>query len=332
MGGIIMGALGGLGEQAANLGGTMFKAELDRDARRMDSDLALSRAKALEEFKVGLGNAERAAQTARIDSAAQGIIGSKLADKANKLYGDKSNLTVDDLADEEKQALALSDQENAAARTQAAIKTGDISPKDAMLDDTRQQIASVRAQSAMDVQGAKQQAFMEKLAYMQDRSDKDRASREMIAAMRALGGGGENGETAKIKTAKTYLEQVNKDRAAKGLEPMEFEEAFSIANYAPKADAEQGIRARVAMALTKEDPRLLKDKGKLRQAVDEAMAAIEASDATPKPPKPAAPAPAPTPKPAASAVSSLPPGAKQIGTSGGKPVYQTPDGKRFIAQ
>lgn len=31
-------------------------------------------------------------------------------------------------------------------------------------------------------------------------------------------------------------------------------------------------------------------------------------------------------------VSDLPKGAKQIGTSGGKPVYQTPDGKKFIGQ
>lgn len=31
-------------------------------------------------------------------------------------------------------------------------------------------------------------------------------------------------------------------------------------------------------------------------------------------------------------VNALPTGAKQIGTSGGKPVYQTPDGKKFIAQ
>ena len=30
--------------------------------------------------------------------------------------------------------------------------------------------------------------------------------------------------------------------------------------------------------------------------------------------------------------SALPPGAKQVGTSGGKPVYQTPDGKRFIGE
>jgi hypothetical protein len=35
------------------------------------------------------------------------------------------------------------------------------------------------------------------------------------------------------------------------------------------------------------------------------------------------------PKPE-SATAGLPKGAKQIGTSGGKPVYETPDGKRFI--
>lgn len=31
-------------------------------------------------------------------------------------------------------------------------------------------------------------------------------------------------------------------------------------------------------------------------------------------------------------INALPPGARQIGTSGGKPVYQTPDGKKFIAE
>ena len=29
-------------------------------------------------------------------------------------------------------------------------------------------------------------------------------------------------------------------------------------------------------------------------------------------------------------VAALPKGAKQVGTSGGRPVYETPDGKRFI--
>lgn len=39
-----------------------------------------------------------------------------------------------------------------------------------------------------------------------------------------------------------------------------------------------------------------------------------------------------SPKSNASGVASLPAGSKKIGTAGGKPVYQTPDGKRFIGQ
>lgn len=39
-----------------------------------------------------------------------------------------------------------------------------------------------------------------------------------------------------------------------------------------------------------------------------------------------------TPKTSGRSLNSLPQGARQIGTSGGKPVYQTPDGKRFIGE
>lgn len=44
----------------------------------------------------------------------------------------------------------------------------------------------------------------------------------------------------------------------------------------------------------------------------------------------AAPAAAPAPAAPKTTLSALPPGAKQIGTSKGKPVYQTPDGRKFI--
>lgn len=51
MAGIIMGALGGAGEALQNVGSTMFKAEIDKDARTHDSELAVQRAKTLEEFR-----------------------------------------------------------------------------------------------------------------------------------------------------------------------------------------------------------------------------------------------------------------------------------------
>lgn len=82
---IFMGALGGAGEALANVGGTLLKAEIDRDARAEEragrvqersheSDLALQRAKTLEEFKASLANAplERLGTKAR-EFAAQDV-------------------------------------------------------------------------------------------------------------------------------------------------------------------------------------------------------------------------------------------------------------------
>lgn len=288
MGGIIMGALGGLGEQAANLGGTMFKAELDRDARQQESDLALSRAKALEEFKVGLGNAERAAQTARIDTAAQGIIGSKLADKANKLYGDKSNLTVDDLADEEKQALALTDGEKAAARTQAAINTGDISPKDAatlgvkddallykaMWEQSKEEGRNARSDARITAQ---QEASDKRLAYLfasLEARDKKKGSADTAKeALQFLEGSRKQIQSEEQNLRQLYQAQI-KD-ASKS------ERAKLDAEYLPKFTE-----------ITKKRADIEEDYNSMRERVG-----LPARSAAPTP---APPAPAPMPKPAAS--------------------------------
>lgn len=329
---IIGGALAGLGEQAANIGGAMFKAELDRDARQQDSDLALARAKTLEEFKAGLATKGRTAQVERINAETgriadervgqkRGIINAGIADPA--AWTPEMQAAVDQSLAQDREGIVNSSR----TRRDAAVRTGDIKPETAATIDSREEVASVRADAQRAIQDSKQTAFMEKLAYMQDRADKDRASRELIAAMRKLGGGegGEGAEPAKIKAAKIYLEQVNKDRSAKGLEPIEFEEAYSVANYAPRADAEQSTRARVALALTKEDPRLLKDKAKLRQAVDDAMSAIDASGPTGKPAAPAAPA---TPKPAGAASASAKPEVSKVqGLPAGSSIgAQTPKG------
>ena len=95
MPGIIMGALGGMGEQAANVGSTLLKSELGRETRaadrQQDSDLTLQRAKALEEYKAAAIDRDRTAQVDRIDTAAgrlaegevakkRGIIESNIAD------------------------------------------------------------------------------------------------------------------------------------------------------------------------------------------------------------------------------------------------------------
>lgn len=91
--GIIMGALGGLGEAAGNVGSTMLKNELDTESKlkvgQQDSDLALQRAKALEDYKVSTANQQREAQAGRIGAAAQPIIDDSIIAKARAARGNQ---------------------------------------------------------------------------------------------------------------------------------------------------------------------------------------------------------------------------------------------------
>lgn len=200
-----MGALGGMGDAMQNIGGSMFKAELDRDARQADSDMALARAKALEEFKVGLGERDRAQMTERIDTATKGIIGGKIAQKANDLYGPGSNLTEADLADEEKQALALTDGEKAAARTQAAINTGYISPKDAATieRDERRLDATERATAQRETAAAMRDETQRYIAELREKT----AQQRIEALIRKSEGGGKDG----TREALSFLDGARKE-------------------------------------------------------------------------------------------------------------------------
>lgn len=200
-----MGALGGMGDALQNIGGSMFKAELDRDARQADSDLALARAKSLEEFKAGLGERDRKQMVERIDTAAKGIIGGKIAQKANDLYGPGSNLTEADLADEEKQALALTDGEKAAARTQAAINTGYISPKDAATieRDERRLDATERATAQRETAAAMRDETQRYIAELREKT----AQQRIEALIRKSEGGGKDG----TREALSFLDGARKE-------------------------------------------------------------------------------------------------------------------------
>lgn len=200
-----MGALGGMGDALQNIGGSMFKAELDRDARQADSDLALARAKSLEEFKAGLGERDRKQMVERIDTAAKGIIGGKIAQKANDLYGPGSNLTEADLADEEKQALALTDGEKAAARTQAGVETGYISPKDAATieRDERRLDATERATAQRETAAAMRDETQRYIAELREET----AQKRIEALVRKADGGGKDG----TREALSFLDGVRKE-------------------------------------------------------------------------------------------------------------------------
>ena len=49
--GIISGAFGGLGEEMSKVGSSMFKAELDKDAKKLDNDMAIQREKTIAQFR-----------------------------------------------------------------------------------------------------------------------------------------------------------------------------------------------------------------------------------------------------------------------------------------
>lgn len=328
-----MGALGGMGDALQNIGGSMFKAELDRDARQADSDLALARAKSLEEFKAGLGERDRKQMVERIDTAAKGIIGGKIAQKANDLYGPGSNLTEADLADEEKQALALTDGEKAAARTQAGVETGYISPKDAATieRDERRSDATERATAQRETAAAMRDETQRYIAELRDET----AQKKIEQLIRRTGDGNDrapanakmieylvsNGMDRKDATSRVLGENEGKSKDPVGL----------TAQLATTLMTTQGSQLR----------QLSEKSGKPVQQVAMEMAAdqIEAATkrfrppdgAAPNPPapapKPAAspPAPAAAPKPAASATSALPlPKVKDQLVSG--KVYQTSRG------
>ena len=157
--GIIMGALGGLGEAAGNVGASFLKAGLAEDQAKQDSDLALNRAMALETFKntmaVNTANQQRDAQVGRINSQA-GIIADQAIgakrDAVNAGIADPSSWTseqqaaVDQSLGNDKTAIVNDPR----TRMQAAELTGDIDPKAAATLSQGSEITQMKMQNLLD--------------------------------------------------------------------------------------------------------------------------------------------------------------------------------------
>lgn len=134
--GIILGALGGMGEQMANIGASRMKADMDSEARVQESNLALQRAQALEQFKMDVGDKMRANQSMRIGAEAGRIADADVGKKRGII---ESNITdreswTPEMQSAVDQSLAIDKSgivNDAKTRTQAAINTGDIDPKSA---------------------------------------------------------------------------------------------------------------------------------------------------------------------------------------------------------
>jgi hypothetical protein len=164
MGGIIMGALGGAGEQMVNIAATQMKSDLDTERESklasLRSDLELQRQKALEDFKVTQANQQREAQAGRISTAAEGIVNSKLG---QKYAGSDAAVAAADagqtdapLTDEQRGVIAQAKRQDRDAlmndpkiRTQAGIQTGDIAPTEAAKLASASEISQMKMDSLL---------------------------------------------------------------------------------------------------------------------------------------------------------------------------------------
>jgi hypothetical protein len=186
--GIVLGALGGLGSAMQDMGINQQKAWLEQDNQANASNLALQREQALEVFKNNLqtttATQQREAQASRINNAASGIVAGQMADKyagsdaavqaaqggaSPDVSAAEGNDNVQAALTPEQQAVIdqskSRDQSSLMnspdVRTQAAIQTGDISPKDAMVNSSRLEINQVKTDAAIQNQQTKTQAYMD---------------------------------------------------------------------------------------------------------------------------------------------------------------------------
>jgi hypothetical protein len=322
----LIGLVGGLGEGMIENAKTAEKRDFEtwrmevlQSFKIGDENRAEARTIAGEKRKADMADTERTKQTERIDrkagelaegavSAKRGLVASGIADP--DAWTPEQQAVVD-------QSLALDKGKIAAdpeTRISAAISTGDIDPaKAATINrDDRRLDAAERANAAKERSTELRDATQR---YIADLRHQDSQAR--LDALIAKTGAGKDKDG--VKEALSVIDGARKDLAneatnLKSLYATELkdkskaEQARIQAEYKPKFDAIDAQRSQ-----------LDEDYDSLRGKVG-----LPAR----RKPETAKPEPAAEPKP----LPALPKGAKQIGTSGGKPVYETTDGKRFIAK
>ena len=126
---IIMGALAGAGDAGQQYFAQQQKVDDEMKMAQTRSDLDFNKSKLLLQAGVDSQNQQREAQVARIGAAAQPIIDNTTMANANAAYatpGTPSNLTMDDLSDEEKQFYQPTASQKTDAMVQAGVQTGDV--------------------------------------------------------------------------------------------------------------------------------------------------------------------------------------------------------------
>lgn len=311
--GIIMGALGGAGDYLAGAMQQRVKTLDQMDLETHRSELETQKAKALADYSAVLQDNARQASANRIDTARTGIIGKAIDSQyAGAVPADASTWTPEQQAavDQSKGIDTAKMQNDPEITAKAAISTGDLSVKESIAlarEDNRNARDDKRV-DAMAAETARKAKHDEEWAKAQERKDETYRHRidSMLAAKLGSGEKSEKvmsymeGKRKEINSDSSDLKaQFNADMKNAEFDPPE-KKAQIKAQYAPKFQAIEESRRQLDA-----DFDSLREKFGLPPTKTK-------GDSKPI------------------TINALPAGAKQIGTSGGKPVYETADGKRFI--
>lgn len=316
--GIVLGALGGLGEAAIGVGARMQTADLAlrNDAAR--NDMETQRQKTLEEFKktlaINTADTLRNDQVARVDAAAGKIADTAVASKRGIVEGgivDKEAWTpeqqaaVDQSLGNDRAAIVADGR----TREKAATLTGDISPEKAAVIDREE-----RRLDIVDKTASEKAKYEERkdatLRYIAEL--KDETAQKRIEALLSKTGSDKNG----TREALSFIDGVRKDLASEASNLKAMYQADTKDLSSTKRDAVKAQYEPRFAAIEAKRAQIEKDFNALRDKVGLPTIASE---------------PAATPKPAASAASTgkapYPDGTRLTGPGGapyivrgGKPV------------
>lgn len=360
---LVLGALAGAGGQLADFADKQMAQDQALERMNTESTLAQNRAQALEVFKQTLQNAPLVRLGAKAQDLAQQDVPQEPAN-VTALSGQGSggpanfvgNPGIVRSAIQNSTTMTAQEKADALAELQQQLSTDQQTAADAVAGKTRKRTSDEALAAAVDdakVNDLPAYAQYEKdigkpkrderrIDVLQQKED-NRADAVIAAEKRRA-----DAEQRRfmLDTAKLDLQQGNQDLQNRKIDALidHWERGDDRKDQPKPATAERMTTIVNAMnnsIRNLDDNKPSKDAPADQQTEWQnqrtnafavrarAMARLNANfddTATQDPSVPGAP------NPAASAIPALPAGSKQIGTSGGKPVYQTPDGKRFIAQ
>ncbi len=300
-----MGLMNGI-SSAANHGAELYARGALEDQRaeiqaKRDARVAALQEEAgirTEDRAVARADQQRTAQTSRIDAAAgsiaekavepkRGLINSRIEDKST--WTPEQQAAVDQSLAGDKAKVAADPK----TRTQAAIATGDISPKDAATMDSRAEIAQM-----------KNDAYLANVQAKLDMAGDKLDMAKTIAMIRAASGGGSDGKDPANAKMIEYL--------VKNGTPREQATTMVLGDGAGKTKDPVGMAVSLSTAMLARGvslPPELRKKGvtEAEYAMDIASQQIEAATKKLRAPDSAAPAnPGATPKPASATGTPAP--------------------------